>query len=349
MDVDVVGIDIGFGFTKASNGRGSLVFKSIFGEATEVQFREQFLGGGDADEHLHIQTKDGAFFVGDLAERQSNVRSFTLDQNQLIADFAKLMALAALSRVTERNNPVKLVTELPISYYQRHRKALAELLIGKHALTRFDRAGKGHETVVNVSEVRVIPQPFGSLFNLMLNNMAEVGDRRFVQQKIGIIDIGFRTCDYSIADRTRYSERGSRTTESGIAKAFSLIAHELRERTGVDVELYRLYKSVAEGSIKIRGEVIDLNPLIEDAFGKLASAIAGEVERRWVDDWDIDLIVVSGGGGAVLAPRLQPLLQGEVVSLDPARDARLNNVLGYWKYGMNLWGRETRAMSAKRE
>ena len=36
---------------------------------------------------------------------------------------------------------------------------------------------------------------------------------------IGIIDIGFRTCDCTIADKTRYSERGSQTTESGIAKA----------------------------------------------------------------------------------------------------------------------------------
>jgi len=128
-----------------------------------------------------------------------------------------------------------------------------------------------------------------------------------------------------------------------------LIAHELREQTGVDVELYRLYKSVADGAIKIRGRVVDLKPLIEEAFGKLASAIASDVERRWADDWDIDLIVISGGGGAVLAPRLQPLLQGEVMALDPARDSRLNNVLGYWKYGMNLWGRETRTMTAKRE
>jgi plasmid segregation protein ParM len=184
------------------------------------------------------------------------------------------------------------------------------------------------------------------LFNQMMNNMAEVTDKRFVQEKIGVIDIGFRTSDYTVADKTRYSERASRTTESGISKAFALIAGRLKEKTGTSIELYRLYDSVAKGSIKIRGKSIDLKPLIENAFSKLAAAIASEVERLWTDDWDIDLIIVTGGGGAVLGKYLQPLLQGEVLPLDPSTDARLNNVRGYWKYGTNVWGKETSAVPA---
>ena len=67
------------------------------------------------------------------------------------------------------------------------------------------------------------------------------------------------------------------------------------------------------------------------------------VERLWVDDWDIDLMVITGGGGTVLAPYLKPQLSGEVLALDATADARLNNVRGYWKYGMNVWGKELRA------
>ncbi len=344
--MDVVGIDIGFGFTKATNGRASLVFKSIFGEASEIQFRERFLENAGSEEHLHIETDKGSFFVGELAERQSNVRSFTLDQDQLISGFAEIMSLAALARLGERNRPLRVVTGLPISYYRRHREELARLLTGKHALKCFDLAGTPSDTVVNVTHVRVIPQPFGTLFHLALNNHAEIGDRRFVHEKIGIIDIGFRTCDFTIADRTRYSERGSRTSESGMAKAYALIAAHLRELTGVNVELYRLYDAVAAGTIKIRGRPIGLEEITAEVLGKLAAAIASDAERLWADDWDIDRIVLSGGGAAVLAPHLKPLLQGEVLGLDPAADPRLANVLGYWKYGMNLWGREARAATA---
>jgi plasmid segregation protein ParM len=47
--------------------------------------------------------------------------------------------------------------------------------------------------------------------------------------------------------------------------------------------------------------------------------------------------VISGGGGAVLAPYLAPLLEGEVIPVPPEQDARLNNVQGYQKYGLHLW------------
>ena len=272
--VNIVGIDIGFGFTKGTNGRASLIFKSIFGEASDIQFREQLLEGTGGEEYLHLELDNKAYFIGELAERQSNVRSFTLDQNQFIADFAKIMALATLTKLSEPGDPIKVVTGLPISYYRRHREELSKILLGKHALVSVDSTGKKHELVINVNQVRVIPQPFGSLFNLMLGNTSAVGDKRFAKEKIGVIDIGFRTSDYTIADKTRYSERGSRTSDSGIAKAYSLIATSLRAQTGVDVELYRLYDAVAKGVIKIRGKEINLVPLIEEAFSKLASAIA---------------------------------------------------------------------------
>lgn len=342
----IVGLDIGFGFTKVTNGRDSLVFKSIFGEASDIQYREQMLGAPAVEDHLHVGIDGEDYFVGELAERQSNVRSFTLDQNQFVADFSKVMSLAAIANLVERNEPVRVVTGLPISYYRRHREELSKILTGKHTVKLTDHQGKSREVPVNITHVRVIPQPFGSLFNQMMNNMAEVTDKRFVQEKIGVIDVGFRTSDYTVADKTRYSERASRTTESGISKAFSLIAGKLKEKTGTNIEVYRLYNAVAKGSIKIRGKPIDLNALTENAFSKLATAIASEVERIWMDDWDIDLIIITGGGGAVLAPYLQPLLQGEVLTLDPSADARLNNVRGYWKYGTNVWGKEVSAASA---
>jgi len=339
----VVGIDIGFGFTKATNGRENLIFKSIFGEASEIQYREQLLGQGSVEEHLHLEIDGNSYFIGELAERQSNVRSFTLDQDQFIANFARIMALSALSRMVETNDPTRVVSGLPISYYRRHREEVIQLLTGKHELSVIDPGGKRSSKIINISHVRVIPQPFGTLFGHMLNDLAEVTDKRFVQEKIGIIDVGFRTCDCTIADKTRYSERGSHTWDTGISKAFTSIAAQLQELTGVNVELYRLYDAVSAGQIKIRGKAIDLKPMTEEAFKKLASSIAGDVERLWVDDWDIDLMVITGGGGAVLSQYLKPLLNGEVMALADDTDVRLQNVRGYWKYGMNTWGRELRA------
>jgi plasmid segregation protein ParM len=337
--VEILGIDIGFGFTKATNGRDFLVFKSVLGEATDIQFQEQVLAGPTGDDHLQVEVDGKSWFVGELAERQSNVRFFTLDQSQFIAQFAKNLALTATAQLVGGFIPINLVTGLPIGYYRQHKDELARILQGEHKVALIDAAGKRQEKVININKIRVIPQPFGSMFNLMLNDLGDLGDKRLVKEKIGIIDVGFRTSDYTISDKMRYSERGSRTTDSGIARAFNIIATKLREKSGVSVELYRLYDAVDRGSIKIRGKEYDLKVLTEQVFNQLAGAVAGEVERLWADDWDMDAMVITGGGGAVLAKYLTPLLNGHVLPVDPSKDARLCNVHGYWKFGKHLWAR----------
>ena len=345
--MEILGIDIGFGFTKATNGKQDLIFKSVLGESTDIQFREQMLASGAAEEdYLQVEVDGKSYFVGELAERQSNVRFFTLDQAQFIGKFAKVLALAATARLVKGFVPVNLVTGLPIGSYQKHKDELAKLLLGEHKVVLVDAAGKREEKSISISKVRVIPQPFGSLFNHMLNDQGELADKRLVREKIGIIDVGFRTADYTISDKMRYSERGSRTTDSGIARGFNVIATKLRESSGVNVELYRLYEAIDRGSIKIRGKVYDLKGMTDQVFGQLATAVANEVDRLWADDWDMDAMIITGGGGAVLARHLQPLLNGEVLSIDPKIDMRLYNVQGYCKFGQHLWARGATPLTA---
>ncbi len=340
--MEVVGIDIGFGFTKATNGRSTVVFKSVLGEAGDVVFRESMSSG--ADDYLHIETGGNAFFVGEMAERQSGVRYFTLDQQQFINRFVKTLALAALARLAPRNIPVNLVTGLPVGHFGEHREELAQLLTGRHEVTVINRRGERSETVISVNKVQVIPQPFGSLFNLMLDDLGQAADARFLQEKTGIIDIGFRTADYVAAHRTSYLARSSRSTESGISQAFNTIATKLQERSGVDVELYRLYEAIGKGSIRIHGKSYDLKKLSEQVFSRLATNVANEVNRLWADDWDIDEVIVSGGGGAVLAPYLESLVRGKLRAVEPGKDARLNNAKGYFKYAKYLWDRGNRTL-----
>lgn len=337
--MEIIAIDIGFGFTKATNGNRSLVFKSILGEATDIQFKGAILGEGSPDENIQIELDGRSCFVGEMAERQSNVRSFTLDQSQFFGSFAKQLALSAAARMVGPYMPIGLVTGLPIGYYREYKDELVKILQGDHRVVLTIGNGKREEKVIKVSNVKVIPQPFGTLFNLMLNAGGELGDKRYAREKVGVIDVGFKTSDFTVSDKMRYSERGSRTTDTGIARAYGVIASKLREKSNVNVELYRLHEAVERGMIKIRGTEYDLKGLTEQVFGQLATTIANEVDRLWTDDWDIDTIVLTGGGSAVLAKHLKPLISGQVVIVDSAKDARLCNVQGYWKFGKHLWAR----------
>jgi plasmid segregation protein ParM len=340
--LDIVGLDVGFGFTKILKGRETCVFKSVYGDATEVQYRENIIGDTAKVDHLHLEMEEGDFFVGELAERQSVDRFFTLDQNDFVARFVKVLALAGLSTLVERNEPVRMVTGLPVSQFNRHKKRIARILTAAHDFTLVDTEENRRDTVVRIQDARVVPQPFGTVMDLMLNDIGEVRDTRFLNQKFGIIDIGFRTCDLTISDKAHYSERGSATTDYGISRAFNSIAHKIDQTTGVQVELYRLYDAVDRGSIKIRGREIEIAPLVNAAFTQLAKVIANEVNRLWADDWDLDEIILTGGGGKVLAPFLAPQIIGEVRAVDQGVDLRFNNVRGYHKYAMRLWSRGQR-------
>ncbi len=336
--MQVIGVDIGFGFTKATDGKQFRVFKSIYGEAVDFQYQESLLDHDEQHEHLQIDIDGNAYFIGELAERQSTNRQFTLEQNQFVASASRVLALAALSCFArERQQTMHLVVGLPIGHYRQYKAELAGMLRDTHDMVVTNAAGERREVRIAVTDVRVIPQPIGSVMDRLLDAQGRPAERRFATEKIGIIDVGFKTTDYTISDKTRYSERGSMTTENGISKAFSAIASKLKENCGINVELYRLFEPVETGSIKIRGRGYDLKKITQHAFQQLAQNIAADANRIWADDWDIDMIMITGGGGAVLAAYLQPLLEGVIVPMEQDLDYRLHNVRGYYKYGCYVW------------
>ncbi len=183
-----------------------------------------------------------------------------------------------------------------------------------------------------------MPQPLGSVFNLLMNDQGRIVNQDLKKQKVAVVDIGFRTTDFTIFDQLRYIERGSSSIDVGISKSFSIIASKLKELSGVHVELYRLYKSVDSGVIKIKGQQYNITNLTEQIFANTAEAIANEVNQLWADDWDIDTIILTGGGSAPLAKYLESMIDGNVSPVDTKIDARMNNVRGYIKYGKFEWG-----------
>ena len=338
--MEVLGIDIGFGFTKATNGKDTLIFKSLFGEAAELQFWADFGAEGSTD-HIHVTIDGESYFVGDLAEQQSSVLHYTLDQEKLITEYVKILSLTVagmfIPEGESTNAPINVVSGLPIGSFKENHERFNELLTGQHTVTYHSHDGKESTKKITINKVRMLPQPMGSLLNLMMDENGKILDKELAGQKVGLVDIGFRTTDFAILDRMRYINRGSKTIDTGISKGFSVIANKLQEKCNVNVELYRLYQAAETGSIKMRGHGFSFAKVRDQVYSQLASSIANEISRLWADDWDIDTIIISGGGSRELTQYLQPMIVGNVVPVDLNKDPRLNNVLGYLKYGRYTW------------
>ncbi|MCG8635623.1 MAG: ParM/StbA family protein [Desulfobacterales bacterium] len=348
--MEIVGIDVGFGFTKAYNGKNSVIFKSLIGDAADIQFRAS-LGDASTTSNLHITLNDKSYFLGSYAELQSNIPEFTLDQEKLIEDFIKILAITAAGICTDSSGPVNVVTGLPVGYLKRDTRRLKEMIRGMHEITYHNQNGKDETKRINIDKVHVIPQPIGSIFNLIFDESGKITDRALASSKLGVVDIGFKTTDFSIFDHLQYIERGSSTMDSGISKCFSVIANKLRQESNINIELYRIFKFVESGMIKIKGKEYNISNLKKRVYTHSASAIAEDLNRLWENDWDIDSIILSGGGSIPLAEFLTPKIEGNVIPIQKNIDARFNNVQGYCKFGQYKWGNKktiTEAAPAKK-
>ena len=129
--VQVLGVDIGFGFTKATNGRETPVFKSVVGDAPEATFGDALIPSKNLLGR-HIAINGELFYIGELAEQQSRGRGYSLDPTQFLAKYAKTLALSAVAPLADSAVPIRLVTGLPVSFFRKHKDALTQLLQQRH-------------------------------------------------------------------------------------------------------------------------------------------------------------------------------------------------------------------------
>ena len=98
----IVGLDIGYGYTKAIGGDRQVVFPSIVGKGERIRYQNELQSalGVPGEVGMAINTEEGDRFVGELALLQSRVQWTLLDRSRVEGSFARLLFLAALSELS---------------------------------------------------------------------------------------------------------------------------------------------------------------------------------------------------------------------------------------------------------
>jgi len=246
----IVGVDIGYGYTKAIGGGAQVVFPSVVGKAERIRYETDLVGPSDASgvSGLALITEEGDRFVGELALLQSRVQWTLLDRSRVEDPSARLLFLAALSELIGANlsgdtSHFRVVTGLPVKWYA-DRDVVIQQLEGKHIVRRMN----GHEAVqrLSVRDVLVVPQPFGSLFDVILDAEGQIVDEELARGRLGVIDVGTYTTDYVLVDALRYVEQGSGSIATGMAKAYQLIGRSLLDTLGLDLRMHEVDQAVRE-------------------------------------------------------------------------------------------------------
>lgn len=328
-----IGIDLGFGFVKATNGEKEIIFPSVVGAGQDLTYRSELTTYVDPIENLSVTIEGKKYFVGDLAIRQSEILSRSLGENHAQEKNTKILLLTALALFVQGDSEeFNVVTGLPPSYYLAFKDELADMVKGNHSVL-LNTDGTDRKKTIIVDKVKIIPQPVGTLFQKLFNAQGVLEDKEMARSKIGIIDVGFRTTDFAVADKLEYIDKQSYSTTTGMSNAYAMISDYLRSNFRMYKENFELDEIIQEAKIKVAGKVHQLDQIKKEAFEQVAAKVLTEMNSIW-DSRDLDMILISGGGGQALAEYLLPGLQTAAV----VESAQTANVRGYLKLAQKVFG-----------
>lgn len=327
-----IGIDLGYGYVKVTDGQTAHIFPSTVGIGQKIRFKSLLTSFQKPTENLAITVDNKKYFVGQLAIKQSEVVSRSLGRNRTEDTSAKILLLSALALYADKDDQsFNVITGLPVDYYSTFRDDWSELMLGMHAI-KVDNGQQEKSKIIKIEKLQIIPQPFGTVYDKILNNEGEIKDETYSDLKIGIVDIGFKTSDFAVADSLEFIDKLSSSSEIAMSTAFNFLSEKFREKYLINKESYQLDKVVETGILRVAGEEINVEEYINEAFSIVANKIATEINSLW-DRRELDRIILTGGGGEAISKYLLP----KFGNMELVKGAQFANVRGYQKLCSNLF------------
>jgi plasmid segregation protein ParM len=321
----VIGLDIGYGYTKAVSNTGIVTLHSVIGPAVTIKYHDDLTSNGRG---LTLEADGKAWFIGQHARLQS---PFTISPRARERDpeVVRLLALAALCQVNANGDTVRMVTGLPVEWYA-DRDKLIRSLTGFHAF-----ATNGQRQTIHIAGVLVVPQPFGSLFRALLTPAGVLADPDgLAGGRVAVLDIGMHTTDYALADALRYVEPRSGSIPVAMARVYELVRRGVTERHSLTLSLHDAEDAARAGYVTIYGRREPVADLVAGALAGVAQEILGEAVTLWGDGRDLLAVLVTGGGGPALLERVRTIYPHARLVANP----QTANAEGFYRYALRKFG-----------
>ncbi len=335
--IKFIGVDVGFGFTKGFDGQRAVIMPSILAENGRPQEASEAARTGPED-GMHLAFEDTALYTGNRADCDWRSPRLPRRPERLFGDYGRRLVLAVLTTFTETENPLHVVIGLPVSHFRHLKDAFEARLLGYHQLAWVQPDGSRIPKHVHIRNIHTVPHPMGTYSGLIMNADGRMQVDKFKDKKAAVVDIGFRTTNVIAMDRMRFSNRYSGTIDLGVSRGFEQIAHKLEKETGQSLSFDQLYQAVRLGSISIDAQRYTIARVRREAFSRLAEQLADNVGHLLSAAWDLDSLLLTGGGARELADYIGPLLPGEVAQIENETDLRLNNAQGQLRMARAIWG-----------
>lgn len=318
---DVIGVDIGYGYSKIVTARRRIIFPSHVGPEKAFTFdlsnREDLPGET-------VEVNGEVYFVGKKAELCDT--TFSLRTREWVEDniYAALLA-SSLTRAMEsasHDAGIFVISGLPVAYMKDKAKAEEQVRLTANSLG------------IQLCGVQIIPQPLGGFFDYVLD---ETGEPSITQKThlLGVLDVGHHTTDYVLVKDLRDNlERASGSITGGVHNIIDGVRRDIVQSSCRDnISCAEAEECVRRTrTITIKGEEKEVSALVSSRIRNTAQNIVGEIKSRWSQEGEVDLVLLSGGGSILLKEHLKDISH----STKLLEGAQFANARGYFKHGLLL-------------
>jgi plasmid segregation protein ParM len=314
------GVDIGYGFTKVAGvDKIPRVIPSIVGSNEELSYRSDI---GDRIKIAPLTLNGHSYLVGEAAKRFSRHRYRIFDSTWTESPYYLLLLVSALMRIDKSAaEPAAIVTGLPVNHYTQERVRQVQDLLSHSDNVRISSG----EALVKVEKIKVIPQPFGSFFDLILNDEGKLKDPEKIRQRVGIIDIGFQTTDLALAT-PQFIESSSGSLDVGVRSVANQLSRDLSRKYSITLDTTEAEEALRQKSVKIFGESVDLSDMIAERTREVAELILSYAHSLWGRGERLNRLILAGGGANIFRSYFSTY-----PNLYVLEEPSLSNVRGYLK------------------
>lgn len=313
------GVDVGYGYTKAAGPEKTVIIPSIVGSNEAPSYRSDV---GDRIKIIPLTVNGHSYLVGEAAKRFSRHHYRIFDSAWSESPYYLLLFLSALLQMTkEAEEPLGIVTGLPVNHYTPERaKQIEGLLARTHNVST-----PAAKFSLDVARVKVIPQPFGSFFDLLLEDGGRLKDPDRTRERVGIVDIGYQTTDMALAT-PQFVEAASGSLEVGVRSVVDQLTRDLNRKYSLGLDATETEEALRSRSVKVFGEKIDISEIINERTREVAERILSYAHTLWGGGQKLNRLILTGGAAALFRSYFS-----SYPNLYVPQDPSLSNVRGYLK------------------
>lgn len=225
-----------------------------------------------------------------------------------------------------------LVLGLPVNTFEKYHKELAARVLGTHKIPSRAHDGSSGTTEVTISNCRVIPQPIGAFFDYSTH--AGTYERMRSQMNL-LIDIGYYTLDWLVADGVKMINARSGAHNGGMSAVLRAMADAIGSELGEQIsDLSLLEEAIRTGSNPyFYGKEFDISE--HKKIGKAkAEQFVSVLVNKVGSSIDISNIILAGGGAEFFKDVLDDKFPKHRIIT--AHDPVFANVRGFQRAGQQF-------------